>query len=257
MKRIVILFAVVATAALVAWQGPYKLPAPYATPSATNRPRVIERPDGARLNLPQGFEIAEYAADFNVPRFMLLGPSGELLLSDAANQGAGKVYILFDKNKDGKAEDRKVLIEGLSRPYGMAFWKDYLYVAETLSVKRYKYDKAAMKAGPGEEVVSFKDFGQGHWTRSIVFDREGRAVHTALLPAIDQTRSVGLVTLPGTFVGLLLGGARPAEAASTQLVILLTLLAVELAAAALLAEFVQRAAIAPGERVRRVPRSGP
>jgi putative ABC transport system permease protein len=79
-----------------------------------------------------------------------------------------------------------------------------------------------------------------------------RAVATGLTPAIDQTRSVGLVTLPGTFVGLLLGGARPAEAASTQLVILLALLAVELGAAALLTEFVQRAAVAPGERVRRI-----
>ncbi|MDA0136958.1 ABC transporter permease [Solirubrobacter sp. CPCC 204708] len=78
-----------------------------------------------------------------------------------------------------------------------------------------------------------------------------RAIHTGLTPAIDQTRSVGLVTLPGAFVGLLLGGARPAEAASTQLVVLLSLLAVELAAAALLAEFVQRAAIAPGERVHQ------
>ena len=78
-----------------------------------------------------------------------------------------------------------------------------------------------------------------------------RAVATGLTPAIDQTRSVGLVTLPGTFVGLLLGGARPAEAASTQLVMLLALLAVELTAAALLTEFVQRAAVAPGERVRR------
>jgi len=76
-----------------------------------------------------------------------------------------------------------------------------------------------------------------------------RAIHTGLTPAIDQTRSVGLVTLPGAFVGLLLGGATPAEAASTQLVVLLSLLAVELAAAALLSEFVQRAVIAPGERV--------
>ncbi len=49
-----------------------------------------------------------------------------------------------------------------------------------------------------------------------------RAIHTGLTPAIDQTRSVGLVTLPGAFVGLLLGGARPAEAASTQLVVLLS-----------------------------------
>jgi putative ABC transport system permease protein len=78
-----------------------------------------------------------------------------------------------------------------------------------------------------------------------------RAIHTGLTPAIDQTRSVGLVTLPGAFVGLLLGGATPAEAASTQLVVLLSLLAVELAAAALLSEFVQRAVIAPGERIHQ------
>ena len=48
------------------------------------------------------------------------------------------------------------------------------------------------------------------------------------MPAIDQTRNVGIVTLPGTFVGLVLGGASPAEAARIQLTVLLTLLAVEL-----------------------------
>jgi putative ABC transport system permease protein len=76
-----------------------------------------------------------------------------------------------------------------------------------------------------------------------------RAVHTGLVPVIDQTRSVGLVTLPGTFVGLVLGGATPAEAAATQLVVLLALLAVELIAGLLLAELTQRAVILPGERV--------
>ena len=79
-----------------------------------------------------------------------------------------------------------------------------------------------------------------------------RALRTGLIPAIDQTRSVGLVTLPGTFVGLILGGASAEEAAATQLVVLLALLAVELAAAVLLAELIQRAVIAPGERVRAV-----
>jgi UDP-glucose/iron transport system permease protein len=81
-----------------------------------------------------------------------------------------------------------------------------------------------------------------------------RAVTTALVPAIDQTRNVGLVTLPGTFVGLILGGASPAEAARVQLTVLLALLAVELAAALLLARLVLVAAIAPGERV--VPPGG-
>ena len=55
-----------------------------------------------------------------------------------------------------------------------------------------------------------------------------QAIKTGLVPAIDQTRNVGIVTLPGTFVGLVLGGASPAEAARIQLTVLLTLLAVEL-----------------------------
>jgi putative ABC transport system permease protein len=79
-----------------------------------------------------------------------------------------------------------------------------------------------------------------------------RAVHTGLIPVIDQTRSVGLVTLPGTFVGLILGGATPEEAAATQLVVLLALVAVELGAGLLLAELTQRAVILPGERVARL-----
>lgn len=162
------------SAGAFAWQQmAYKLPKPYDTPSATNRPRVVARPEGAKLSLPSGFQIEEYAAGgFERPRFMLRGPSGELLVSDAV--AGGKVVILQDKNKDWKADDdRKVLIEGLDRPYGMAFWKDYLYVGETTSVKRYKYDKAAMSVGKGEEVVSLKDYGKGHWTRSILFDAKG------------------------------------------------------------------------------------
>lgn len=76
-----------------------------------------------------------------------------------------------------------------------------------------------------------------------------RAVRAALTPALDQTRSAGLVTLPGTFVGLVLGGASPAQAAATQLVVLTALLAVELAAALLVAWLVLRALILPGERL--------
>ncbi len=49
----------------------------------------------------------------------------------------------------------------------------------------------------------------------------------ALLPALDQTRTVGLVTLPGAFVGVLLGGASPIQAGVIQLLVLIGLLTVE------------------------------
>lgn len=60
----------------------------------------------------------------------------------------------------------------------------------------------------------------------------------ALLPALDQTRTVGLVTLPGAFVGMLLGGAPVWQAGALQLVVLLALLAVEVAAVATVVELV-------------------
>ncbi|MFJ5543255.1 ABC transporter permease [Micromonospora chalcea] len=60
----------------------------------------------------------------------------------------------------------------------------------------------------------------------------------ALVPALDQTRTVGLVTLPGAFVGVLLGGGTPVEAGAAQLLVLVALLAVEAVAVAVTVELV-------------------
>jgi len=46
------------------------------------------------------------------------------------------------------------------------------------------------------------------------------AVRESLIPTLDQSKSTGLVTLPGAFVGALFGGASPADAAKFQLVVL-------------------------------------
>lgn len=168
-KSLYLVTAVLIAGAALAWQqktAPVNLPAPYATPSAQNRPHVIPRPNGARLQVPQGFDVEEWATGFDTPRFMLLGPSNELLLSDS---DCGCVYVLTDNGKN-----RKKILTGLERPYGLALWQDYLYVGERTSLKRYKYDRKAMSAGSGQEIVSMNGFERGHWTRSILFDREGK-----------------------------------------------------------------------------------
>lgn len=54
----------------------------------------------------------------------------------------------------------------------------------------------------------------------------------ALLPTLDQTRTVGLVTLPGAFIGVLLGGGSAVEAGAAQLLVLIGLLAAQAMAAA-------------------------
>ncbi|MFB7408194.1 ABC transporter permease [Streptomyces sp. NPDC056202] len=85
-------------------------------------------------------------------------------------------------------------------------------------------------------------------------DREARmevareAASDALLPGMDQTRTVGLVTLPGAFVGMLLGGASPLHAAAVQLFVLVALLLVQAVATAVTLELVTRGRLARAER---------
>jgi putative ABC transport system permease protein len=51
------------------------------------------------------------------------------------------------------------------------------------------------------------------------------AVHTALVPSVDQTKTTGLVTLPGAFVGAIFGGLPPFEAGRFQIVVLAAIIA--------------------------------
>jgi len=53
----------------------------------------------------------------------------------------------------------------------------------------------------------------------------GRHLLEALVPGLDQTRTVGLVTLPGALVGVLLGGGTPVQAGAAQVTVLFGLLA--------------------------------
>lgn len=64
------------------------------------------------------------------------------------------------------------------------------------------------------------------------------AVREAMLPGLDQTRTTGLVTLPGTFVGALAGGASPVDAAKLQLAVLAALAAAQAVSAVLLVRMI-------------------
>jgi putative ABC transport system permease protein len=77
----------------------------------------------------------------------------------------------------------------------------------------------------------------------------GPAAGDALLPALDQTRTVGLVSLPGAYVGMLLGGASPIEAAALQLVVLVGLVAAEAIAILVLTELLSRSNLPDGRTV--------
>ena len=54
-----------------------------------------------------------------------------------------------------------------------------------------------------------------------------RRLPEALVPGLDQVRTAGVVTLPGAFIGVLLGGGSPAQAAAAQVLVLLGIMAAQ------------------------------
>ncbi len=65
----------------------------------------------------------------------------------------------------------------------------------------------------------------GATPRQSTLDVARRAVYAALIPSTDQTKTTGLVTLPGAFVGAIFGGVSPLEAGRFQIVVLAAIMA--------------------------------
>lgn len=73
------------------------------------------------------------------------------------------------------------------------------------------------------------------------------AAGLALIPGLDQTRTVGVVTLPGAFVGVLLAGGSPLQAGAVQLLVLLSLLPVQAVAVLVTTELFAAGKLPVGE----------
>lgn len=92
------------------------------------------------LKVPEGFGISVYAKDLPGARTVLVIGSGILV----AQPSEGKVTLISDKDNDGVAETKKVILDKLNKPHGLAEWgeggQNYLYVAEKDKLTRYNFD---------------------------------------------------------------------------------------------------------------------
>ncbi|GAA0997305.1 ABC transporter permease [Subtercola frigoramans] len=71
------------------------------------------------------------------------------------------------------------------------------------------------------------------------------AIYSALVPTIDQTRTTGIVVLPGAFVGAIFGGASPLEAGRFQIVVLAGILAAGTLTSVILLRLIGAVALKP------------
>lgn len=152
---------------------PEELPKPFATDSARRNSRIVEQPENASLKMPKGFKANVFAeGGFEYPRMMALAPNGDVFVADSR---ANSVIVLRDKNKDGTADERFTFTKDLNQPFGMAFFKDWFYVANTDSVVRFKYKSGQTTAESApEKIIDLPGKGYNqHWTRNLIFSPDG------------------------------------------------------------------------------------
>ncbi len=134
------------------------------------------------LNIPEGFEISIAAEGLNRLRFMAKSPDGRLFATDMHDKGDNKKgkLLVFDHWNDStkKFDSVTTYLDRLHNPNQVAFYNNYLYVAETGKLSRYAYNNGELTPSTVPEIIAtFPDYGLSykyggwHLTRSIAFNK--------------------------------------------------------------------------------------
>ncbi len=155
-----------------------------------------------------GTSVIAFASDLDHPRWLYVLPNGDVLVAEsnappkaqtnksikswvmglvmsAAGAGvasANRITLLRDTNRDGVADFRSVLLEGLNSPFGMALVGNELYVANTDAVLRFPYivgDTQIKVAGR-----KLLDLPAGpinhHWTKNIIISPDANKLYVTV-----------------------------------------------------------------------------
>lgn len=156
-----------------------------------NWPMIVPAPAGFQPKLPPGFKVSVFATGFVGPRWLAVAPNGDVFVADSATR---EVIVLHGMSQKGEAEARAVFADHLNLPFGIAFRGDYVYVADTDEVLRFRYDpETSKRLGTAERILGLPGLGyHQHWTRSLAFSRDGQQ----LFVSVGSQTNVSIETDP-------------------------------------------------------------
>ncbi|HTR38029.1 MAG TPA: sorbosone dehydrogenase family protein [Bryobacteraceae bacterium] len=160
------------------------LPKPYATKSSANFPRVVPKPENMWPQAPAGFKVELYTHEgLTEPRQIRMAPNGDFFVADST---PGQIKVFRGRSADGKPQQVSTFATGLKRPFGIAFYPvganpQWIYVGNTDSVVRLPYKNGDLKAtGPAQTIIPELPTGGFHWTRDVVFSKDGKRMFVAV-----------------------------------------------------------------------------
>lgn len=158
------------------------LPAPFATASAPNGPKLVARPENVWPQAPKGFKVQLYATGLQNPRIIRTAPNGDFFVAETEKND---ILVFRGITPDGKPKLTSVFASGLSQPFGIAFYPqgpnpEWVYVGNTDSVVRFPYKNGDLKASGASEHLADLPAGGGHSTRDIQFAPDGKKMFVSV-----------------------------------------------------------------------------
>jgi hypothetical protein len=154
------------------------LPAPYATRSSGNGPKIMKQPENAALSVLPGFKVQLFASGLSNPRLLRIAPNGDIFIAETA---ANRLRVMRAADGADAPSENQIFADGLNRPFGIAFYPSgknpqWIYVANNNSVVRLPYHNGDLKAtGPAQIIVpKLTDSHGGHSTRDVTFSLDDK-----------------------------------------------------------------------------------
>lgn len=135
----------------------------------------VEDRNLSNIQLPAGFEIEiftdslnnnllSYPGGYPKPRMMLL--KNETLMVSIPNKGI--IAVLPDEDKNNKADETKIFIDGLNYPHGLDYYNGWFYIAEKNRIIRVqdRDDNFVADKDTLQVLIDYIPIG-GHDTRTI------------------------------------------------------------------------------------------
>lgn len=132
--------------------------------------------------LPNGDILVSLTRSPNQKGEGIMGWIAQKLMSKAGANGpsANQVLLLRDKDGDGTAETRSVLVEGLDSPSGIAWSDGTLYVANHDEVLAFPYELGGDRVTAEPRKVADLAGGGGHWMRNLEIHPDGQLLYVAV-----------------------------------------------------------------------------
>ncbi len=126
--------------------------------------------------VPAGFKVELLAEGLGNPREMRTAPNGDIFIAETYS---GRIRVLRLSEDGSKPVKNQIYASGLDQPFGIAFFPSdhpqWVYVANTDSVVRFRYRDGDLKAADkSETVVAELPSAGSHSTRGIVFIQDDK-----------------------------------------------------------------------------------